>query len=71
MTICKPVGDIRQPPNSVSEADDRLDIICCVGGQEPYGSVKRLGVPASSCGTGVDWTENILVPDLRWGVGHD
>ena len=26
-------------------------------------------VPVPSCGTGVAWTENILVPNLRWGDG--
>ena len=29
------------------------------------GSVEWLGVPIPSCGTGVTWTENILVPDSR------
>ena len=33
------------------------------------GSVERLGIPAPSCGTGVALTENILVPNLRWGDG--
>ena len=31
------------------------------------GSFEWLGVPAPSCGTGVAWTENILVPNLCWG----
>ena len=30
-------------------------------------SAEWLGVPATSCGTGVSWTENILVPNSRWG----
>ena len=33
------------------------------------GSVEYLGVPAPSCDTGVAWTENLLVPNLRWGDG--
>ena len=66
----KPAGVIRQTSNSGSGANDRLEFIRCVGGREPYGSVEQLGVPAPSCGTGVAWTENILVPDLRQGDGH-
>ena len=31
----KPVGVIRQPSNSGSRSDDRLDFIRCVGGREP------------------------------------
>ena len=31
----KPVGVIRQPSNSGSRADDKLEFIRCVGGQEP------------------------------------
>ena len=31
----KPVGVIRQPSNSGSGADDRLEFIRCVGGREP------------------------------------
>ena len=57
MTRRKPVRVIRQTLNSGSGADDRLEFIRCVGGQEPHGSVKRLGVCAPSCGTGVAWTE--------------
>ena len=30
------------------------------------GSVEWLGVPAPFCNTGVDLTENIFVPSLRW-----
>ena len=33
------------------------------------GSVEWLGIPAPSCGTGVAWTENILIPNLCWGDG--
>ena len=33
------------------------------------GSVEWLGIPAPSCGTGAAWTENILVPNSRWGDG--
>ena len=33
------------------------------------GSVERLDVPAPSYGTGIAWTENILVPNSRWGGG--
>ena len=71
MTRRKPVRVIRQPSNSGSGADDRLEFICCMGCREPYGSVERLGVPAPFCGTGVAWTENISVPDLRRGDGRD
>ena len=35
MTRRKPVGVIRQPSNSGSGADARLEFICCVGGREP------------------------------------
>ena len=66
----KPVEAIRQPSNSGSGADDRLEVICCVGGREPHGSVERLSVPVPSYGTGVVWTENILVPNSRWGDGR-
>ena len=34
------------------------------------GSIKWLGVPAPSCGTGVAWNGNILVPNPHWGDGH-
>ena len=34
------------------------------------GSVKWIGVPDPSCGTGVAWTENIFVPNSCWGDGH-
>ena len=34
------------------------------------GSIKWLGVPAPSCGTGVAWTGNLLVPNPRWGYGR-
>ena len=54
---------MHQPSNSSSGADDRLEFIRCVGGREPRGSVERIGVPSPSCGTGVAWTENILVPN--------
>ena len=30
---------------------------------------KGLGIPAPSCDTGVAWTENMLVPNSRWGDG--
>ena len=70
MTRRKTVGVIRQNSNSGSRADDRLEFIRCVGGREPYGSVERLGVPAPSCGTGVAWTETIVVPYLRLGDGR-
>ena len=70
MTRRKPVGVIRQPLNSGSGDDDRLEIIRCVGGREPYGSVEWIGILAPSCGTGVAWTENILVPDSRRGDGR-
>ena len=69
MTKRKPVGVIRQPSNSGSRDEDGLEFIRCVGGQDPHGSVERIDVPAPSCGTGVAWTENILVPDSRWGDG--
>ena len=67
----KPIGVIRQPSNSGSGANDRLEFIRCVGGREPHEGVERLIIPAPSCSTGVAWTENILVPDLRRGDGHD
>ena len=35
MTRRKPIGVIRQPSNSGSGADDRLEFICFVGGREP------------------------------------
>ena len=34
MTRSNPVGVTRQPSNFGSGADDRLEFICCVGGQE-------------------------------------
>ena len=71
MTKRKPVRAIRQPSNSGSGADGRLEFIHCVVGQDTYGSVERLSVSAPSCGTGVIWTENILVPDSRRGDGRD
>ena len=67
----KPISAIRQPSNSGSGADGRLEFILRVGGREPDRSVERLGVPAPSCSTGVAWTENILFPDSRWGDGRD
>ena len=33
------------------------------------GSIEWIGVPDPSCGTGVAWTENILVPNSRSGDG--
>ena len=57
MTRRKPVGVIRQPSSSGSRANARLEFIPCVGGQNPHGSVKWLGVFAPYCGTGVAWTE--------------
>ena len=66
----KPVGVISQPSNSGSGSDDRLKFIRGVGGREPHGSVERLSIPAPSCGTGVAWTENILIPNSRWGDGR-
>ena len=37
------------------------------GQKSMNGSIEWLGIPATSCGTGVAWTENILVPNPRWG----
>ena len=67
----KRVRVIRQPSSSGSRANNRLEIISCVGSQEPYGSVERIGVPDPSCGTGVPWTKNILVPNSRWEDERD
>ena len=33
------------------------------------GSVKWLSIPDPFCDTGVDWTDNLLVPEARWGDG--
>ena len=33
------------------------------------GSIKWLGVPAPFCNTRVAWTDNLLVPEARWGDG--
>ena len=40
------------------------------GRESINGNVKWHGVPAPSCGTGVAWTENIFVPNSRWGEGY-
>ena len=70
MTRRNPVGVICQPSSSGSGDEYGLEFIRCVEGREPHGSVERLGVPAPSCGTGVALTENILVPNSRWGEGR-
>ena len=67
MTRHNPVGVICKLSRSVSGGEDGLKFIRCVGGRELHGSVERLGVPAPSCGNGVAWTEDILVPDSCWG----
>ena len=37
--------------------------------ESPMEASNGSGIPAPSCGTGVTWTENILVPDSCWGEG--
>ena len=44
-------------------------IVFIYGRKSIIGSVEWLSVPAPSCGTGVAWTENILVPNSCWGDG--
>ena len=63
------VGDFRVDYFRTAYATEIGRRVYIYGQKSINGSVEWLGVPALSCGTGFTWTENILVPNSRWGDG--
>ena len=64
------VGDFSRDCFYTAYVTEIVRKVFIYGQKSINGSVEWLGVPAPPCDTGVTWTENISVPNPRWGDGR-